>query len=116
MSTQAISIDDRQKLVESIPDPATIRARLGELRGEARLLRELLPIARRHKKLSTSEFGEKSQTADINRLAAVGTDELLRLLRTVEAEFGGNCRTATVLRQELAVRDKKTLDAEGAPQ
>ena len=107
MSTQAISIDDRQKLVESIPDPATIRARLGELRGEARLLRELLPIARRHKKLSTSEFGEKSQTADINRLAAVGTDELRRWLRLAESEFGGRCEMATIIRRELDGRDRR---------
>lgn len=54
--------------------------------------------------------------AEGNRLAAVETAEIFRLLRTVEAEFGGNCRTATVLRQELALRDKKALDVEGTPQ
>lgn len=38
-------------LVESIPDPATIRQRLDELRSEARILRELLPVAERRQRM-----------------------------------------------------------------
>ncbi len=49
--------DDPHTLVESIPDPAIIRARLDELRAEARLLRELLPVAQRRKRLTAKQQG-----------------------------------------------------------
>ncbi len=42
-------------LVESIPDPATIRQRLDELRSEARILRELLPVAERRQRLTARQ-------------------------------------------------------------
>ena len=42
--------------VESIPDPATIRARLDEIRSEARILRELLPVAERRQRLATRQI------------------------------------------------------------
>lgn len=46
------STSDRQPLVELIPAPATIRARLDELHAEARILRELLPVAERRERLT----------------------------------------------------------------
>lgn len=42
-------------IVEAIPDPATIRNRLDELRSEARILRELLPVAERRQRLATRQ-------------------------------------------------------------
>lgn len=46
---------DRPPLVESIPAPATIRARLDDLRAEARILRELLPVAERRQRMASRQ-------------------------------------------------------------
>jgi hypothetical protein len=48
----ATSTPDRQPLVESIPDPDTIRKRIYEIRAEGRILRDLLPIAEKRQRLS----------------------------------------------------------------
>jgi hypothetical protein len=51
-------------LVESIPDPATIRNRLDELRSEARILRELLPVAERRQRQATRQTKQREGQAD----------------------------------------------------
>ena len=50
-------------LVASIPDPATIRSRLDELRSEARILRELLPVAERWQRLATRQTEQREAAA-----------------------------------------------------
>lgn len=59
-----VSAIDRPQLVESIPDPATIRQRLDELRAESRILRELLPVAERRQRLATRQTKQREGTSD----------------------------------------------------
>ena len=50
-------------LIESIPDPVTIRNRLDELRSEARILRELLPVAERRQRLATRQIKQREEVS-----------------------------------------------------
>ncbi|NLF72449.1 MAG: hypothetical protein GX575_25725 [Candidatus Anammoximicrobium sp.] len=59
-----VSAIDRPQLVESIPDPATIRQRLDELRAEARILRELLPVAERRQRQALRHTQQREGTRD----------------------------------------------------
>lgn len=59
-----VSAIDRPQLVESIPDPATIRNRLDELRSEARILRELLPVAERRQRLIARQASQREVPTD----------------------------------------------------
>ena len=59
-----VSVQSPPPLVESIPDPAIIRRRLDELRSEARLLRELLPIAERRARLATAKQKQNGGATD----------------------------------------------------
>ena len=63
----ATSTAERQPLVESIPDPATIRNRLDELRSEARILRELLPVAERRQRLVARQAQQREVQTDAHR-------------------------------------------------
>ncbi|NLF70551.1 MAG: hypothetical protein GX575_16090 [Candidatus Anammoximicrobium sp.] len=59
-----VSAIDRPQLIESIPDPATIRQRLDDLRSEARILRELLPVAERRQRLATRQTKQREGGTD----------------------------------------------------
>lgn len=52
---QTTSTISTKRVVDSLPPPEVIRARLAELRTEARILRELLPITERRAKMTAKQ-------------------------------------------------------------
>ena len=48
-----------ERVVDSLPAPKAIRARLAEIRTEARILREMLPAAERRARMTAKQKQEE---------------------------------------------------------
>ncbi len=58
---QTTSDISTERVANSLPDPGAIRARLAEIRQEARFLRELLPVAEKSARLASKQTGQEQQ-------------------------------------------------------
>ncbi len=56
---QTTSTPSTERVVDSIPAPKAIRARLAEIRAEARILREILPAAERRERMTAKQKREE---------------------------------------------------------